>query len=180
MKRFILTGAPGSGKTAIIRQLELDGFSVVEEAATDVIALEQAQGVAEPWMCGSFIDAVANLQRCRQLRASSQGDEIQFHDRSVICTLALAAYLGCVMSDLLTRELDRIRSEAIFQKRVFFIQNLGFVTPTEARRISLEETLRFEHIHEETYRDFGFEIVPIRPGALSDRVAAIKGAVKGF
>jgi predicted ATPase len=39
MKRYILTGAPGAGKTAIIRQLELDRFSVVEEAATDVIAL---------------------------------------------------------------------------------------------------------------------------------------------
>lgn len=49
MRRFILTGAPGSGKTAIMRQLELDGFSVVEEAARDIIALEQARGVAEPW-----------------------------------------------------------------------------------------------------------------------------------
>ncbi|HYK35716.1 AAA family ATPase [Alloacidobacterium sp.] len=37
MRRFIITGAPGAGKTAIIRQLELDGFGVVEEAATDVI-----------------------------------------------------------------------------------------------------------------------------------------------
>jgi predicted ATPase len=33
MNRFILTGTPGAGKTAIIRRLELDGFSVVEEAA---------------------------------------------------------------------------------------------------------------------------------------------------
>jgi predicted ATPase len=56
MKRFILTGAPGSGKTAIIRQLELDGFSVVEEAAADIIALAQAQGIAEPWKHASFID----------------------------------------------------------------------------------------------------------------------------
>jgi len=45
MKRFILTGAPGAGKTAVIRQLELDGFSVVEEAATDIIALEQSRSV---------------------------------------------------------------------------------------------------------------------------------------
>jgi predicted ATPase len=44
MRRFIITGAPGAGKTAIIRQLELDGFSVVEEAATDVIAAAQAHG----------------------------------------------------------------------------------------------------------------------------------------
>ena len=60
MRSFILTGAPGSGKTAIIRQLELDGFSVVEEAATDVIALEQARGVAEPWKQPSFIDSKAS------------------------------------------------------------------------------------------------------------------------
>jgi predicted ATPase len=44
MRRFIITGAPGAGKTAIIRQLELDGFSVFEEAATDLIAAAQAQG----------------------------------------------------------------------------------------------------------------------------------------
>jgi predicted ATPase len=58
MKRYIVTGAPGAGKTAIIRQLELEGFSVVEEAATDVIALWQAEGIAEPWFRkeGSFPD----------------------------------------------------------------------------------------------------------------------------
>jgi predicted ATPase len=177
MKRFVLTGAPGSGKTAIIRQLELDGFSVVEEAATDIIALQQAQGIAEPWTHPSFIDAVVDLQKLRQLRASGEPDKLQFHDRSTVCTAALAAYLGHPVSEAVARELERIRTEAIFQKRVFFIRNLGFITPTEARRISFEETLRFERIHEETYRDFGFEIVSIEPGHLLERVAAIKAAI---
>jgi len=45
MKRFVLTGAPGAGKSVILRQLELDGFSVVEEAATDLIALAQARAL---------------------------------------------------------------------------------------------------------------------------------------
>jgi len=176
MKRFILTGAPGAGKTVILRQLELDGFSVVEEAATDVIALQQAQGIEEPWTHPLFIDAVVDLQR-RRLCASSELADVQFHDRSAMCTAALAAYLGHPISDGLSRELERIRTEAIFQKRVFFIRNLGFITPTEARRISFEETLRFERIHEETYRNFGYEIVSVVPGSLLDRVAAIKAAL---
>src|ERR1700685_1174288 len=99
MKRYVLTGAPGSGKTSIIRQLELDGFSVVEEAATDVIVLQQAQGIAEPWTHASFIETVADLQKARQLRASFEQAEIQFHDRSAICTVALALYLGYSVPD---------------------------------------------------------------------------------
>ena len=177
MKRFVLTGAPGAGKTAIIRQLELDGFWVVEEAATDVIALAQAQGIAEPWMHPSFIDEIASLQKQRLMRASGQPGAIQFHDQSAFCTAALAAYLGYPVSDGLSRELERIQGEAIFQKRVFFVRNLGFITPTEARRISFEDSLRFERIHEETYRKFGFEIVPVEAGGLSDRVAAIKAVL---
>jgi predicted ATPase len=178
MRRFIITGAPGAGKTAIIRQLELDGFSVVEEAATDVIAAEQTRGADEPWTQASFIDAIARLQRDRQLRASYQPDEIQFHDRCVVCTAALAVYLEYPFSPFLASELERVKKEAIYQSRVFFIRNLGFVTPTEARRISFDETVRFEKIHEETYREFDFELVSVEPGSLVERVRAIEAAIR--
>jgi predicted ATPase len=178
MKRFIITGAPGAGKTSIIRQLELDGFSVVEEAATDVIAAAQAQGKDEIWRNPSFIDAVARLQREREIRASYQPDEIQFHDRCTVCTAALAVYLGYPFSPSLTCELERVRKEGIYQKRVFFVRNLGFITPTEARRISFEETVRFEEIHEDTYRELGFELVSVEPGSIMDRVKFIKSAIR--
>ncbi len=49
MKRFIPTGTPGAGKTSIIRELEALGHHVVDEAATAVIAREQALGEPEPW-----------------------------------------------------------------------------------------------------------------------------------
>ena len=109
MRRFIITGAPGAGKTAIIRQLELDGFSVVEEAATDVIAAAQAQGTVQPWTHPSFIDVIAKLQRDRQIRASYQPDEVQFHDRCAVCTAALAVHLGYSFSPFLASELERIK-----------------------------------------------------------------------
>jgi predicted ATPase len=177
MRRFIITGAPGSGKTAIIRQLELDGYSVVEEAATDIIAAAHARGVGEPWTAPSFIEAIARLQKDRQLRASRQPDEVQFHDRSVVCTAALAVYLGYPPYAFLTAELERVRSEEIYQKRVFFVRNLSFMTPTAARRITFEETIRFEKIHEETYRELGFDLIAVDPASVEERVRIIKAAV---
>ena len=70
------------------------------------------------------------------------------------------------------------QKEAIYQNRVFFIRNLGFITPTEARRISFEETVRFEKIHEETYQGLGFELVPVEPRSLMERVSIIKAAIR--
>ncbi|HEY4165894.1 MAG TPA: AAA family ATPase [Reyranella sp.] len=172
MKRFILTGTPGSGKTVILRQLEVAGYGVVEEAATDVIALQQAAGIAEPWTRPAFIDDVVALQARRRTRLV---DSVQFHDRSAFCTAALADYLGYPPSDILTRELEVLKREAFYEKRVFFVQSLGFVTPSAARRITLEEARRFEEMHEKTYRLHGFELIPISPGSVLDRVAAILG-----
>jgi predicted ATPase len=177
MKRFILTGTPGAGKTAVLRQLEREGFGVVEEAATDVIALEQANGVAEPWTRSSFIDLVIDLQKRRQQRAADVPDDIQFHDRSAVCTAALAVFLGYPACAALSHELQRIEREGIFQRRVFFIRTMGFIKATEARRISFEEAQRFEQVHEKTYREHGFEVVPIAPGSVLDRVAAVRRAL---
>ena len=74
-------------------------------------------------------------------------------------------------------ELALLQREAFYERRVFFVQGLGFVTPSAARRISLEEARRFEAIHERTYRAHGFELVPIGPGSLLDRAAAIRRAL---
>jgi predicted ATPase len=156
----------------------MEGYSVVEEAATDVIALWQARGIDEAWRHAGFIDVITALQAQRQLRAAHQPGDVQFHDRSAVCTVALAHYLDFPLTDKLTQELQRIKVENIFQRRVFFVRNLGFVAPTEARRISYEEALRFERIHEETYRTMGFEIVFIEPGSLADRVSRIKAQLE--
>ncbi len=179
MNRYILTGAPGSGKTLALRQLELEGFAVVEEAATDVIALQQALGKAEPWMRPEFVDDVARLQKLRQMQSGHGDAKLQIHDRSVICTAALAEYLRYPISHFLSTEIERVLAGNVFEKKVFFLRNLGFITPTEARRISFEETVRFEKIHEQAYARFGFEIIFIEAAPLLDRVCAIVKAVQG-
>ena len=178
MRGFILTGTPGSGKTAILRQLEANGHPVVEEAATDVIALNQALGRDQPWDVPAFIENIVALQRRRQDRAlTGRNGEIVFFDRSPVCTLALSRYAGLDASRSLAREVDRAVSDGSYEKTVFFIRNQGFVAATAARRISFADSLVFERIHERTYRDLSFEVVDVPAGPLAERVARIRRAV---
>lgn len=65
-------------------------------------------------------------------------------DRSPICTLALALYGGGPVTRLLAAVVDRVVREGTYQRRVFLVQLLGFVTPTAARRISFAQSVRFE------------------------------------
>src|SRR5262249_55409481 len=142
VRRYVLTGAPGSGKTTVLRRLQQLGWPVVEEAATDVIARAQQRGVDAPWQSSDFSDAIVALQRERRLSPVEPGTRVQFHDRSPLCTLALAHWLGQAVTPLLAAEIAWITEQRVFQRRVFFIRPLGFIEPTAARRISYLESLR--------------------------------------
>jgi len=180
MKRYILTGAPGAGKTTIIRALQAMGHAVVEEAATDVIASRLAEGLAEPWMHPSFVDDIAELQRLRQIATPAPADGLQFFDRGPVCTYALSRFLGHPDSTGVSQELDRIERLKIYQRQVFFIDNLGFVTPTAARRISFEDSLRFEAVHEAAYRALGYELIRVLVDEPAKRAEMIARYVKDF
>jgi predicted ATPase len=181
MPNYVLTGTPGAGKTAIVRQLELDGHRIVEEAATDVIALAQAVGELDLHSHPAFIDTIIGLQRLRQQAAETAADAaggIVFFDRSPVCTLALCRYLGYAESAALTAEVERLLQRGSYARTVFFVRSLGFVTPTAARQISLADSLVFEQVHERTYRELGFHLVDVPPGPLAERVGVVRREVR--
>lgn len=179
MKRYVLTGAPGAGKTSVLRILQEQGFAVVAEAATDVIAREQGRGVDEPWQQDGFIDSIVALQRERlEAAAEAAGPHReQMHDRSVFCTLALARFLGRPVTPPLAAEVARAARTGVYQRAAFLIRPIGFIVPTAARRISYQESLEFERLHEAAYREHGFEVIEVAAAPVAERAAVIAGEI---
>jgi predicted ATPase len=165
-KRYILTGTPGSGKTSVINALAARGYSTVQEAATAAIAEAQQNGVAAPWQYPEFIDTIVHLQQQRQRNVSSG---LQFYDRSPICSYALARYLGFLPSTCLMNEIERMATESVYEKQVFFLANLGFIVNTEARRISFQDALKFERQHEEAYQEWGYQMIKVPVAPVDER-----------
>jgi predicted ATPase len=167
IKRFIFTGTPSSGKSSVIMELEKLGHAVIHEAATNVISKEQAKGVESPWEEPEFIDQITHMQKELQMKATG---DLQFYDRSPFCAYALGKYLSnwknveFKPSLVLLDEIDHCLKNNVYQNKVFFFKNLGFIEHTEARKISYEEALIFEQINLNVYKKFGFEMIVVPKG----------------
>ena len=108
------------------------------------------------------------------------GVTVQVHDRSAVCTLALARHLGHPVPPVLEQEVAWATGGGSFDRRVFFVRLLGFIQPTAVRRISYAESQAFERIHEDSYRRLGFDVVDVPAGTVAERAATIGAHIRSW
>jgi predicted ATPase len=77
----------------------------------------------------------------------------------------------------LTSSAVRKCESPLYENRVFFVRPLGFVKPTAARRISYEDSLAFEAVHEAVYWDHGFDLIDVASSSVDERVAAVEARI---
>lgn len=163
-RKYILTGAPGSGKSSIILALEMLGEHTIREAAEDVIKYFQAQGIQKPWELPNFQNDMLNLQIQREQRIK-EGIERVFIDRGIPDGLAYT-FPGTEIS-------RRIQQETRRYDKVFLIENLGRTETNAIRRENHEEALRIELKIEEVYTTLGYKIIRVPSSNLMQRTRAI-------
>ena len=175
MRRWIVTGTPGAGKTMLVDALAARGHAVVREAASDVVAAYPS-GDAH-WERAEFLDDIVTLQRARELAPVPPGVSDQVFDRSPVCTLALARHLGRDVTPRLAAELARIERDRTYERRVLYVEWLGFLTPTPVRRIDVEQTLDFDRIHRLTYTELGYDLVDVPVAPVEERASLVESVL---
>lgn len=178
MTGFVLTGAPGAGKSVLAQALQqTHGYSVVTEAATDLIREQLSRGVDDYWGMPDFIARIATEQRRRRL-ASPEGTVIV--DRSPVCTLALARWMHKPVPAVLTEEIETCRRERSFEPAVFLVRPLGRIQTTPVRQITYAQTLDFERTHQQVYRELGYTLVDVPATTVKERVALVDRLIRSW
>lgn len=166
MKKYILTGGPGTGKSAIILALERQGEYIIKEAAEDHIKLRQAQGQPQPWTEPDFQDQILDLQIQREERIPKEAQRV-FIDRGAPDGLAYAQP-GTEIYKRLLQEAQTRRYE-----KVFLIETLGATEKTEVRRENHEEAIKLGLKLEQIYKSLGYEVIRIPVGTVEERLEKI-------
>jgi predicted ATPase len=173
---FILTGAPGSGKTAILGRL-IDEFRCVDEPAREVLAEQRATGGRGTWDQDPalFVDLLLERSIVKHEIARRSGDTVIF-DRGVP---------DCVVYAILA-ETDPAPSLAAvhlyrYQPHVFFLEPWSDIYETDEERImTFDATVSFSEALRDVYERSDYTLVDVPRGSLDDRAAFVRMMVARF
>jgi len=169
MKKYVLTGAPSSGKSSIILSLEYDlRKPVLREAAEDIIKFHQAKGLDKPWTLPNFQDMILELHLYRESLVEKAKYEEVFLDRGILDGLAYYQLMGREPTQFMKTALRRMRTKPY--EKVFLVEMLGTCETNQIRREDQEEAAKLERLQGQNYRDYGYEPIRISPGTIDERV----------
>jgi predicted ATPase len=88
MRRVVITGGPGAGKSTLITALAARGYATVAESAREIIASRLAQGLPPRPDSARFAHEILDRDNEKYHR-SYQGEGPIFYDRSAVEALAM-------------------------------------------------------------------------------------------
>lgn len=177
-KRYIITGGPKAGKTSIIKELVQLSYACMPEAATDIIEAGIKSGMQKPWEADDYHIKMYQLIMAKQLEAQNSSAPVVLFDRGHLDGISYILLQKRKLYKYIVDCVQAMMDADFFEKKIFFIESLGFVVPGPARNESLEESLIKAECLERSYSVLGYEIIRIFPDKVEQRAHKIIDYIK--
>ena len=177
LKKFVITGTSGTGKTTLIEHLRAQGHTVFDEP-TRLILREQlaADGPGLPSKDPALFLKLM-LEYCMRCIEGNQlvGSESAFFDRGIPDIVAYAARFS-VNPEPFAAAARRHR----YETRVFVLPPWqGIFVPDDLRRKTFEEYAAFHELIVAAYEDSGYHPIQVPFMSVEDRVRFILNETTG-
>ena len=174
-QKYIISGAPGTGKTTIINALKKKDHYCAEEISRELIA-EQISigGNILAWKDQIAFENKIAHRRYKQFLDSPENC-ICFFDRSSVDCIA---YLNNNKLES-TSQINQIIKNCIFNKTVFYTPIWEEIYKNDSeRQESFDQSIRIDKYLKDSYIKFGYTIIEIPKTTLDKRVNFILSQIK--
>ena len=171
LRRILVTGGPGSGKTSLIEALTAAGHATSPEAGRAIIRRQQAiGGQALPWRDRALF---AELMLDRDMDAYARTEDTAapvFFDRGVPDVVGYLTLCGLPVP----AHVERAAREARYARQAFIAPVWPEIFVQDAqRRQDLDEAQRTFDAMVEVYPRFGYDLIELPKAPVAERVAFV-------
>jgi predicted ATPase len=165
MRKYIISGAAGTGKTSLINEIENQNILIIPEASRQIIIEEQKhKRDGMPW---------ANLERFTELVVQKSMFFLQNHQEAIFCDRSMIDSIAYLIHQgkSIPVELATFPFEEYYHNQVFFALPWREIYQTDQQRPEpFEYHLSLSKVLIETYQTYGFDLIKIPFGTVQDRL----------
>jgi len=176
MKRILLIGSPGSGKTTILSELGKRGYICFQEVSREIILEAQNRGIKQLFLTNPeefnqklLSGRIAQFNACTDLE-----NNFVFIDRGLPDIIAYNEYISVESSPEAVTASEKYIYDFVFMfpawKKIFKNDN--------ERYESFEEAIKIQDNLKNTYTKLGYEVCEVPTGDVSDRANYILNVVE--
>ena len=175
-KRIVITGGPGSGKTALINYLEKEGYPVMHEISRDVILEAQKEGIEQLFLENPILFSEKLLEgRLKQFHEGKNcAAPVLFYDREMPDVTAYMDFVATHYPENFCETCNEYRYDEIFVlppwEEIYEQDN--------ERYESFEQAEKIFHFLKNGYQNYGYKIHEVPVGTIKDRVENILNHLK--
>lgn len=174
-EKIVITGSPGTGKTALIKALNARGFTCLPEVSREITLEARAQGIEQLFLEDALLFSRKLLdRRTEQFHEADRASGMQvFLDRGIPDVPAYMEFAGASYPDSFREACEKHRYH-----RVFLLPPWEEIYTSDSERY--EDFRQATEIHSyiaNTYSEYGYQFTEVPTGAVELRADFIINAI---